>query len=268
MGDAVQMDDACQRPGLLDMLRILSCRLLRAGRLCVRFVADRGSLRINAIGAAPKDGQLASVCAHDQIGAAVAVQVAGRQLLRGDIQIDESVRLKTQLGLIEDAQRALADKRQIGTAVTVKICSRHRCTLWDRQLLLAALAHPIGRAIVDGRIEVGPDPVVPHPQNQVVIAVAVEVSDRSRPRALRRQLREAGVAQGVIVHVGRRALAMILAIAEEQVQVAVAVEIVLVDALQHARAGYVQVLPCVTANTLSKALESARSPGSSHLLRL
>ena len=175
------------------------------------------------------------------------------------------MRLKSQVGLVEDAQRALADKGQIGTAVTVKISSSHRCALWDRQLLLASFAHPVGRAIVDDRIEVGPDPVVPHPQNQVVIAVAVEVSDRSRPRALRRQLRAAGMAQRVIIHVGRRALAMILAVAEEQVQVAVAVEVVLVDALQHPGARYIQVLPCVAAQTLSKALESARGPGGSHL---
>ena len=109
---------------------------------------------------------------------------------------------------------------------------------------------------------------MPHPQDQVVIAVAVEVSDRSRPRALRRQLRAAGVAQGVIVDVGRRALAMILAVAEEQVQVAVAVEVVLMDALKHARAGYVQVLSCIAEQALAKALESARGPSSGHLLRL
>ena len=55
---------------------------------------------------------------------------------------------------------------------------------------------------------------------------------------------------------------MILAVAEEQVQVAVAVEVVLVDALQNAGARYIQVLPCVAAQALSKALESARGPGS------
>ena len=76
------------------------------------------------------------------------------------------------------------------------------------------------------------------------------------------------MAQRVIIHVGRRALAMILAVAEEQVQVAVAVEVVLMDALQHAGAGYVQVLSCIAEQALAKALESARGPGSGHLLRL
>jgi len=170
--------------------------------------------------------------------------------------------------LREEAERALAGEGKGGTAVSVKVSGCHRLALGHGQLLLSPFAHAIGRAIVDSGVEVGPDAVVAHTQNQVVEAVVVEVGDGAGPCAFGRQFGAVGGAEGVIVDVGRRAFLVVLAVAEYQVQVAVSVEVVLVDALQHAGAGNVEVLACVAELALSKVFEAAGGPGIGHGLRL
>ena len=81
---------------------------------------------------------------------------------------------------------------------------------------------------------------------------------------LARQLDSAGFAKGICEDVGRWALPVALAVAEDESEVAVAVEVVLVDALQYAAEGNVQVLSRIAKMALAKIVETARGLGSSH----
>ena len=103
-----------------------------------------------------------------------------------------------------------------------------------------------------------------HPHYQIIIAVPVEVGDGASQSALARQLGSAEFTKGICVDVGRWALPVVLAVAEDEIEVAVAVEVVLVNALQYAAEGNAQVLPRIAKVALAKVVEAARGLGSSH----
>ena len=120
---------------------------------------------------------------------------------------------------------------------------------------MSALAEPTVAAVVYEGVEVAAGPVVEHPDDYVVMAVAVEISDTSRPCAVGRQLDTGSLPKGVAVQEGRRLLTVGLAVADDEVQVAVAVEVELVDALKYASTGDVDVLPAVAEYAPAKGVE-------------
>ena len=53
---------------------------------------------------------------------------------------------------------------------------------------------------------------------------------------------------------------MVLAVAEDEVYVAVPVQVELVDALQHPRSRHVEILAAIAEDTLSEGLETPGNP--------
>ena len=104
--------------------------------------------------------------------------------------------------------------------------------------------------------------------SQFVEAVVVEVGDGAGPCAFGRQLGAVGGAEGDTVDEGRGTLLVVLAVAEDQVQAAIAVEVGLVGSLQDAGAGNVEVLACVAELALGEVFEAAGGPSGGHGLRL
>ena len=105
-----------------------------------------------------------------------------------------------------------------------------------------------------------------HAQHEVVVPVSVEIGHRAGPRAVGGQFDAGAFPERILVHISRRLLPVILAVAEDQVHVPVFVQIVLVDALQHPGAGDVEILPAVAECAVSEIVESAFAPYPFHTL--
>ena len=117
----------------------------------------------------------------------------------------------------------------------------------------------VGAAEVHNRIQVRTDAVAVHRQHQIVVPVAIQVTHRAGQRAIGRQLDPFAVTQRVGVQISGHVLGIILTVAYDQVEPTVAVEIVLMDALQHAGTRDIQVLAAVAEGAGAKFLESAAS---------
>ena len=102
---------------------------------------------------------------------------------------------------------------------------------------MAPLAKAVGAAVVDEGVEVGPESVVEVADDEVVVAVAVQVGDCAGPGAVGGYLYGLAAAQRVAIAEGRGLLAVVVVVGEDEVDVAVAVQVELVDALEDARAG-------------------------------
>ena len=110
-------------------------------------------------------------------------------------EVYEALRLQAQLGLVEDADIAFglaalhpAHHREVGAPVAVEVPGRDGDARRRGQELVPALTEPTGAAVVYEGVEVAAGPVVEHTDDYVVMAVAVEISDSSRPCAVGRQL--------------------------------------------------------------------------------
>ena len=230
----------------------------------------RALLARQPAGASPEDRRAAPAVQDDQVVKAVPVQVGGAELYGPDAGVREPLRLEAQIGLIEDAHAlgplpGRARERQIDAAVAVEVAGRHRQRPRRGQHLVPAQAPAGRRSVVDRGVHpAGVHAVVVIGDHQVVGAVAVQVTDHAAHGALGRQLRT-GVAVTAVEHVGRRPLPVVLAVAEQQVQVAVPVHVELVDALQHARARHVQVLPAGAERAGAEGLEPLGHPLAQHL---
>ena len=126
---------------------------------------------------------------------------------------------------------------------------------------MATLGETLVGAVVDESVQVEALAVLEHAEDEVVIAVAVEVGQSAGAGAVGGDLGELGLAQGVAVDVDGRLLEVAMVVAEDQVDVAVAVEVVLVDSLEHARVGDVEVLTTIAKSATAERIESLRRPG-------
>ena len=125
---------------------------------------------------------------------------------------------------------------------------------------MAPLAKAVGAAVVDEGVEVGAEAVVEVADDEVVVAVAVQVGDCAGPGAVGGYLYGLAAAQRVAIAEGRGLLAVVVVVGEDEVDVAVAVQVELVDALEDARAGDVEVVAGVAHGAAAEALETACDP--------
>ena len=103
-------------------------------------------------------------------------------------------------------------------------------------------------------------PVGQHAEDYVVVSIPVEICHRARPGPVRCHIVAGDVSQCVPIRVGGRILAVIMVIGEYQVEVAVLVQVVLMDALEHSSAGHVQVVARVAESARAEPVESLSCP--------
>ena len=210
--------------------------------------------------AAPVDARRPVVGGDDQLVAAVAVQVGGPELHPLDLGVDVSLGLDPQLGLMEQPHAALGHEGQVHPPVAVEVAGGHRGALVGGHQRLVALAQPLRRAEVDVGVQAAGVAALLVADDQVGVAVAADVGHRRRGAAAGGQLGEAALPEDVVIDVGRRRLHVDLGVAEHQVHVAVAVQVEVMDALQHAGAGDVEVLAGVAEGPPPEGLEAAGDP--------
>ena len=176
-----------------------------------------------------------------------------------DVYIHVPARLEAQLGLIKEAYirvrriaLLLAQEGQVRLSVAVEVPGSHGDAGRGRQQSASLLAEPVRRAVVDVSVQPGVRPVGEHAENEVVVPVPVKVRQGARPGPVGRHFVPRGAAQRVLVHIRGRILAVIVVVGENQVEVAVLVEVVLVDALQHPCPRHIQVVARVAERALSK----------------
>ena len=128
-------------------------------------------------------------------------------------------------------------KARGGPAAAVEVAGGDGYGLGGGEHLVAPLAEAVGAAVVDEGVEVGAEAVVEVADDEVIVAVAVQVGDRAGPGAVGGYLDGLAAAQRVAVAEGRGLLAVVVVVGEYEVEVAVAVQVELVDALEDARAG-------------------------------
>ena len=270
MRRGAEADHLHQRPGVLHVFRR---GLVRGGdpvvAVGVRFNGNgSAAVRVDARLRAPVDEDLARLRAQNQVVASVPVQIAAAQLVAVQVHVVIAPGLEPQPGLVEEADqvgavthRALAEESQVRSSVPVEVAGGHRGADRRRQALVAALAPALWGPVVEEGVHVEAHPVVPVAQHQVVASVAVEIEDGPGPGAVGRQLDALAASQRILVDAGGGVFQMALAVAEHQVHVAVAAEVVLVDALEHPGAGDVEIVAAVSHGAAAEGVESARQPG-------
>ena len=216
----------------------------------------RPALRVDAASAAPVDPRRPVCRGHDQLRVAVPVQVGRAELHAFDRGIDVLLRFDAQVGLMEQPHPTLGQQGQVRAAIAVEVAGGHRRTAVRRQHGLVAFAQAGGRSEVHVGVQAAGVAALLVADDQVGVAVAADVGHRRRGAAAGRQLGALAGAEDVAVHAGRRRLQMDLRVAEQQVHVAVAIQVQVVDALQHPGPRNVEVLAGVAEGAAPKRLES------------
>ena len=222
----------------------------------------RPALRVDAAGASPVDPRRTVCRGHDQLRVAVPIQVGRAELHPYDRGVDVLLGFDAQIGLMEQPHPALGQEGQVRAAVAVEVTGGHRRATVRRQDGLVALAQAGRRSEVDVGVEAAGVAALLVADDQVGVAVAADVGHRRRGAAAGRQLGALASPEDVPVHAGRRRLQVDLRVAEQEIDVPVAIQIQVVDALQHPGTGHVDVLTGVPEGTPPKRLESARDPDS------
>ena len=220
----------------------------------------RPALRVDAAGAAPVDPRRAVGRGHDQLRVPVPVQVGRAELHAFDRGVDVLLGFDAQVGLMEQPHPTLGQQGQVRAAIAVEVAGGHRRTAVRRQHGLVAFAQAGGRSEVHVGVEAAGVAALLVADDQVGVAVAADVGHRRRGAAAGRQLGALAGAEDVPVHAGRRRLQVDLRVAEQQVHVAVAIQVQVVDALQHPGPRNVEVLAGVAEGAAPKRLESPSDP--------
>src|SRR6185503_7772582 len=123
------------------------------------------------------------------------------------------------------------------------------------------LAESVRRTIINVRTQITADAVVCHREHEIVVAIGVQVGNRTRYGAIGCQLDSlVRILQRLRIHEHRRVFELAMRVAEHEVEKAVAVEIELKNPLQHAGPRNIQVLAAVAERTLTKVFEAALTP--------
>ena len=194
-----------------------------------------------------------------------AVQVGRTELHALDRRVHVLLGFDAQVGLLEQPHPALRQEGQVRTAVAVEVAGGHRRAAVRRQHGLVALAQAGRRSEVDVGVHAAGVAALLVADDQVRVAVAADVGHGRRGAAAGRQLGALAGTEHVPIHAGRGRLQVDLRVAEQQVRVAVAVEVQMMDALQHPGPRHVEILARIAEGAAPKRLESACDPTAVHL---
>ena len=146
---------------------------------------------------------------------------------------------------------------QVAEAVPVQITGGNSLAARGPDLDLKVFTPALGGTVVDVGVYSGHGyTVVEAPDDQIFVAVTVQIAEGSGNSPFGDELGLPKFSEWISNYVSRDPLQVGLAVAEDQVEVPVLVQIELVDTLQHTCTRDVQVLSCVAEGTLAKIFES------------
>lgn len=203
--------------------------------------------RVDPFGRTPVDGDLSVVRAGEQFSHPVLVQVSRADLVGVDLQVDVAPGLESKFGLVEYSDVArrsrgegvVTQESEVGAPVTVEVSGSNGRASRGGKALASALAPSVGTPVVDGGVHVGIDAVVSVAEYEVVEAVAVQIEDGTRSSAVGGELYVVAVAERITIDPYWWHLIVGLTVADDNVEVAVLVEIEVVNALEDSCPGNV-----------------------------